>query len=167
VTFDLVVSSDLSRARRTAEVMSDALGLDADLVVEPGLREYDVGEWSGCTRAEIEARWPGVLEQWNRGALSAPPGGEARSALDARVVEAGSRVATVAAEHGARRILVVAHGGVIRALARANRRPEQPIGHLAGYVGSHGAGRLLPEEYVDLLDGRTGLGDTDPDPQSL
>lgn len=167
VTFDLVVSSDLGRAVRTAELMAVLLGVDADLVVEPGLREYDVGEWSGRTRAEIEARWPGALEQWGRGTLTAPPGGEDRSALDARVVRAGRRVAAVAAERRAGRILAVAHGGVIRALARATGRPERPIGHLAGYTGTHDSESLSPEEYVDLLDGRTGLANTDPDPQSL
>jgi probable phosphoglycerate mutase len=167
VTFDLVVSSDLGRAVRTADLMAAVLGIDADVLVEPGLREYDVGEWSGLTRAEIEAKWPGALEQWGRGTLAAPPGGEDRATLDARVVRAGRRVAAVAAERGAPRILAVAHGGVIRALARATGRRERPIGHLAGYTGTHDSGCLFPDEYVDLLDGRTGLASTDPDPQSL
>ncbi len=167
MSFDLVVSSDLGRALRTAELMISTLGVNADLVVEPGLREYDVGEWSGCTRAEIEAKWPGALGRWTRGTLTAPPGGEERAALDTRVVTAGRRVAAVAAERGAGRVLAVAHGGVIRALARAAGGPERPIGHLAGYIGTHESGCLFPEEYVDLLDGRTALAGTDPDPQSL
>jgi probable phosphoglycerate mutase len=167
MSFDLVVSSDLGRALRTAELMVSALGVDTDLVVEPGLREYDVGDWSGCTRAEIEARWPGALGRWSQGTLTAPPGGEGRAALDARVVKAGRRVAAVAIERGAGRVLAVAHGGVIRALTRATGRPERPIGHLAGYTGTYDSGCLFPEQYVDLLDGRTGLAESDPDPQSL
>jgi hypothetical protein len=48
---------------------------------------------------------------------------------------------------------VVAHGGVIRALARAANRPEYRVGHLAGYWGWCEAGGLCPDRPVNLLDG--------------
>src|SRR5919109_2812903 len=53
-----VWTSDLVRARRTGELIAKRLGLDA-VHDEPRLRERDVGAWSGLTRDEIEARWPG------------------------------------------------------------------------------------------------------------
>src|ERR687894_225034 len=63
---DAVVSSDLQRARATAELMAVALGLDPAAVhVEPDVRERDVGDFTGLTRAEIEERWPGVLARGN------------------------------------------------------------------------------------------------------
>ena len=151
--FELVVSSDLSRARRTAELLLEALGVTACPSLEPGLREYDVGAWSGHTREEIEAGWPGEIARFSSNEMVAPPGGEDRAAFDARVVAAGARVAQAAERAGADRVLVVAHGGVVRALARAVGQPDHRIGHLAGYWGSCRAGGLFPEHPVNLLDG--------------
>src|ERR687894_1848010 len=61
---DAVVSSDLQRARETAELMAAVLEVD-DVLVETDLRERDVGDFTGLTRAEIEERWPGILSQGN------------------------------------------------------------------------------------------------------
>jgi probable phosphoglycerate mutase len=145
--FDLVVTSDLIRTRRTAELL-----VDAPTLVEPGLREYDVGAWSGLTREEIGSRWPGTLERFSQDRAAAPPGGEPRDAFDSRVVAAAARTGAAAAAAGAARILVVVHGGVIRALARHAGRAEYRVGHLAGYVGAHDRAGLFPEIPVDLLD---------------
>jgi probable phosphoglycerate mutase len=151
--FELVASSDLIRALRTAHMLAAALDLPATTLIEPGLREYDVGAWSGQTREEIEARWPDEIDRFNRGDLDAPPGGEDRAGFDARVIRAGRQVAAAAQAACASRVLVVAHGGVLRALARAAGQPEYRIGHLAGYRGRHAAGGLLPDTPVNLLDG--------------
>ena len=60
-TVDAIVASDLQRASETALIIADALGV-GPVVLEPGLRERDAGEWSGLTRAEIERDWPGYLD---------------------------------------------------------------------------------------------------------
>jgi probable phosphoglycerate mutase len=151
--FELVVSSDLGRARRTAELLIDALDLRTCPSLDAGLREYNVGAWSGHTREEIEAEWPGEIARFSSNEMVAPPGGEDRAAFDARVAAAGERVAKAAQRAGAPRVLVVAHGGVVRALARAVGRPDYRIGHLAGYWGSYTTGGLFPEQPVNLLDG--------------
>ncbi len=151
--FDLVVSSDLSRAVQTAALMNTELGSVAPHEIESSLREYDVGAWSGHTRAEIEAKWPGYLNRFGEGQLDVPPGGESRADFDERVAEAGRWVAARAHAGGSRRVLVVAHGGVVRSLARRAGQPETRTGHLAGYRGSIGAGGLFPAEPVDLLVG--------------
>src|SRR5918995_495099 len=81
---DAVVSSDLERARTTAELM--AAVLDAGAVrVEPGLRERDVGDFTGLTRAEIEERWPGVLSPRFSATARDARFGETVEALAARV----------------------------------------------------------------------------------
>lgn len=108
-----VVASDLRRARRTAEIIADALGL-GEVAVDAGLRERDVGAWSGLTRAEIEDRFPGVLEAWRAGRVPSPPEGEHEADFAARVTAAVERVA----RRGDGPLLVVAHGGVIRVLNR-------------------------------------------------
>src|SRR5688500_14129220 len=74
-TVDAIVASDLERATQTALIISETIGV-GPVMIEPDLRERDVGEWTGLTRDEIEERWPGDLERWRRGELVCPPGGE-------------------------------------------------------------------------------------------
>jgi broad specificity phosphatase PhoE len=153
VPFDAVVSSDLLRARRTAELMAEVLELAGPHWLEPGLREYDVGAWSGCTLQQIESRWPGETARFAGDEHFAPPGGESRTDFDIRVVAAGRRAGTRAAAAGAQRLLVIAHGGVVRALARAAGQAEYRVGHLAGYWGWHTAAGLFPVQPFNLVDG--------------
>lgn len=124
-----VVTSDLVRARRTGEIVASALGVEPVLVC-PDLREYDVGEWSGLTKPEIEARWPGQQQEWFRGRLPTTPGGEGRAHFDRRVMDAVLRVAADS-EPGAV-LVVITHGGVIRALERAAGAAPVPIANLSG-----------------------------------
>jgi probable phosphoglycerate mutase len=149
--FDLVVSSDLQRARRTAEIVATNLEIPGPVLTLTSLREYDVGEWSGLNREEIEARWPDLLARFDRRERASAPGGEDRAGFDARVQAAAREVAALGASHRAGRILVVSHGGVVRALARAAGLDENSAGQLAGYRGPVRDGTLWPEEPVDLL----------------
>lgn len=160
--FDLVVSSDLRRAARTAALMRAELELDTPHEVEAGLREYDVGAWSGCTRDEIEARWPGFLNRFSSGELDAPPAGESRADFDARVAEAARLVAELAETRGSKRVLVVAHGGVVRSVARRAGQAEMRTGHMSGYRGTIRSGHLFPAEPVDLLMNREGAVEPSP-----
>jgi broad specificity phosphatase PhoE len=122
---DAVVASDLQRAVETASIIADTIGV-GPVVVEPGLRERDVGEWTGLTRAEIEERWPELLQSFFRrsggpGSGEAttgpvdPPGGETAVQIIERVIGA---VARIAEAHTGADVLAVAHGGVIRMLER-------------------------------------------------
>jgi broad specificity phosphatase PhoE len=100
-------SSDLERARRTAQLLGVRLGLDP--VVDVRLRERHAGGWEGRTRAEIEAGWPGFLESGKR-----PEGYEP----DASVLErALAALAAIASAHDGD-VLVVTHGGVVRTVER-------------------------------------------------
>jgi broad specificity phosphatase PhoE len=116
-----VYSSDLQRASETARVVAARLGLD--VVEDPGLREIDVGSWSGLTRAEVEQRFPEGYARWLGGEIGHD--GETREQLTARVVDAVERIA---ATHPDGTVLVVTHGGSIRALRRhAAGDPGDPI----------------------------------------
>ena len=106
-----IYSSDLMRASQTARVVADRLGLA--VVEDDGLREIDVGSWSGLTRAEVEQRFPEGYARWLGGDIGHD--GETREELTARVVGAVERIA---AEHPTGTILVVTHGGAIRAIRR-------------------------------------------------
>ena len=126
--FSWVVASDLCRARRTAEILAAALGLDVRL--DRGLREIDVGDWTGLTRPEIEAGWPGELADWSEGRSEAPPGGESRDHLASRARLAMIRVASTVPAGD--RLLLVTHGALIRNLDRRLGLPPQGIGNLVG-----------------------------------
>jgi 2,3-bisphosphoglycerate-dependent phosphoglycerate mutase len=110
---DAVWSSDLKRARDTAEVVARRKGLEVQTT--PELREVDVGSWSGLTRAEAEARFPEGYARWIQGGEGWEDG-ETYSQLGERVVRA---ILAIAAAHEGGRVLVVAHGGTIRAIHAA------------------------------------------------
>ena len=158
--FDAVFTSDLTRTVETAEILIASFLPRPAMIVDPGLREYDVGEWSGRLREDIESLWPGDIKRFATGELSSPPGGEDRAGFDSRVLSAAGRVARCAADAGWQSILVVAHGGVVRTLARLCGVTEYRVGHLAGYRGRHADGGLFPEEPVDLLELEMAPGST-------
>ncbi len=104
---ETVWSSDLARARETAEIVGARLGLAVSL--DPRLREVDVGEWSGLTSAEIERLYPDGLRRRREGGTGWESG-EPYEAMGARVVEA---LRAIARAHAGGRVLVVTHGGPI------------------------------------------------------
>jgi broad specificity phosphatase PhoE len=113
VQLDAIYSSDLQRARDTAQVVGLDHGLDVTEV--PALREVDVGSWSGLTRTEAETRFPEGYARWLDGGEGWEDG-ETYEQLRDRVVMAIRRIAT---DHEGGRVLVVAHGGTIRAIHAA------------------------------------------------
>ena len=125
---DAVVSSDLQRALVTAELMAAVLDVGA-VHVEADLRERDVGDFTGLTRAEIEERWPGVLSQGNASIARDPRFGETVEALATRV---NGALARLAATFAGRRVLVVTHGGVVRNLERSFGVEPDPLPNLGG-----------------------------------
>jgi broad specificity phosphatase PhoE len=107
-----VYSSDLARARETAEIMAARLG--GPVSVDRRLREVDVGGWSGLTMDEIEARFPEEITRWRaEDPHHTFDGGESYSAMGERVVAA---LEEIAANHPDGQVLVVLHGGPIRAV---------------------------------------------------
>jgi broad specificity phosphatase PhoE len=107
---DAVYASDLDRARETAEIL--ALRLDLPVVLDPALRERNFGSWEGKTVAELEEQSPGAWARWREG-NEGEGDVEDHLALAERVRDAIRRLA---AAHPGERILVVAHGGVIRVI---------------------------------------------------
>jgi broad specificity phosphatase PhoE len=110
VALDAVYSSDLRRARETAEAVAAPRG--QTVIVLTQLREVDVGSWSGLTRAEAKERFPQAFRRWADGGQGWDDG-ETYEHMAERVVEA---VRDLAEGHGGGTLLVVSHGGPIRAL---------------------------------------------------
>ena len=108
--FDLVASSPLRRAWQSAALLSGG----APVLLVPEFREIDFGRWEGMTAEEIEAQDPVLYKTWREGAADFEfPGGERRAAFRERVASG----LTVLERTGAENALVVAHRGVINALA--------------------------------------------------
>ena len=109
-TFEMLVCSDLSRARQSAEIIAAGAGIDT-IDIEPRLRERNAGPWQGLTRKEIERDWPGYLAGGRR-----PSGYELDEQLTERVDAALGEVALLADRRGTPEVLVITHGGVIHSL---------------------------------------------------
>jgi broad specificity phosphatase PhoE len=110
VPLDAVYSSDLRRARDTAKAVAVGQGLEVRAL--PALREVDVGSWSGLSRPEVEERFPEAFSRWRDGGQGWEDG-ETYERMTERVVAA---VLEIAAAHPDGAVLIVAHGGPIRAL---------------------------------------------------
>ena len=108
-----LVASDLARTRASAEVLGAAFGLAAEL--EPRLREMHFGAWDGRSWAELEAADRERLGRWMAGwATERAPGGEAFPDVAARAAGWLASLRDGPVPNGP--VLVVAHGGSIRAL---------------------------------------------------
>ncbi|MFN8169868.1 MAG: histidine phosphatase family protein [Candidatus Nanopelagicales bacterium] len=156
-----IVSSDLERARATAQALGDIVGLP--VATDPDLRETYAGTWQGLTRDEIIAADGEVFAQWAAGQDVRPGGGESRTEVAARVSSAVRRHAATLPPGGT--LVVATHGGAARSGIGALL--ELPVEHwtvLGGLVNcawsvleeqpgarwrlvEHNA-RSLPEEVV-------------------
>jgi broad specificity phosphatase PhoE len=151
-----VVTSDLRRAVQTGAVIASELGLPV-LGVEPGLRERDVGQWSGLTTDEVMARYPGQLEAWRAGRLERTPGGESSVELTARVMEAVERLVERPDDEV---VLVVTHGGVIHTVGTALGASWHGNDNLTGWWVEHGPApgvRAVPPEGDEVTAAVTTL----------
>jgi len=117
--------SPLSRTRRTAEAIF-AAGYPAEpLIADPGLVEQHFGDWQGVLHDDLAPLltnpphpfWPVVGHE-------RPPGGESMAEVLERV---GGTLERLAEEHAGQDIVIVSHGGAIRAA----------IGHALGVKVDH------------------------------
>jgi alpha-ribazole phosphatase len=134
-------TSDLTRARRTGEIIGAPHGLVPTLV--PALREMAMGRWEGLTAAEIRCAEPALFAQWMANVGEFPfPEGESVADLEARAWPAFE---SLAGAHAGQAIAIVAHGGTNRALLC--RALGLPSGRLLAMGQDYGALTVL--ERVD------------------
>jgi probable phosphoglycerate mutase len=111
---DAIYASPLLRARETAEIVAARLRLSVEPV--DGLREVDLGSWSGLTRTEVERLFPDGYRRW----LDYGPGwegGETYEQMGERVL---ATLAKLAHRHPGGRVLAVTHAGPVRAAAASS-----------------------------------------------
>jgi broad specificity phosphatase PhoE len=156
IELDAVYSSDLRRAADTAAEVAREQGLE---VIElPELREVDVGSWSGLTRAEAGERFPGGFARWRQGY----PGWEDAETYEEMTERVLGAMLDIARRHEDGRVLVVSHGGPIRAIHAAalgldvhtyrRLRPVEPNARLSAvcYVDRK-LTELCPAGEIDAL----------------
>lgn len=139
---DRLVTSDVARALESAEILSRATGVTAELA--PALREVDVGEARGIAYDEAERRWPGILAPEGEVRF---PGGESFSGLADRAT-AYLRESVIRENED--RVLVVCHGGVVRGIAA--RLLDRPLRDLDPFAVDNASLSILR-----IVAGRTEL----------
>jgi probable phosphoglycerate mutase len=104
-------ASDLSRARETAEIVGERIGMTPAL--DQRLREGARGRWEGSLMQDIERAEPELYAAWRRGGAQFRfPEGESLLEQQLRVTEALSEIHAA----GPLPALVVCHGGSIRVM---------------------------------------------------
>ena len=134
-------TSDLTRARRTGEIIGAPHGLVPTVV--PALREMAMGRWEGLTAAAIQRDEPAKFAEWMANVGEFPfPDGESLPDLEARAWPAFE---SIAGAHAGQAIAIVAHGGTNRALLC--RALGLPPGRLLSMGQDYGALTVL--ERID------------------
>jgi broad specificity phosphatase PhoE len=110
-TVDAIYSSDLARARETAEILAAKLGLDVHF--DERLRERSFGSWEGFTNAEIEERFAEAHRLWR---LGAGPGAEDAEPFETFAARIAGVLDELLERHPDDEVLVVSHGGSIRVI---------------------------------------------------
>ncbi|MGN1031017.1 MAG: histidine phosphatase family protein, partial [Butyricicoccaceae bacterium] len=124
VHLDAVYSSDLERARRTAQAVADTHGLPVQ--TRPGMREIDMGKWEDIPWAGFAKFDKAAYDVWcDTPWLSHLEGGET-------IMQAGHRaydeLKRIAAENDGKTVAVVGHGTAIRGiLTLANGLPDEKM----------------------------------------
>jgi len=107
------IVTPLSRTRRTAEAIFAAGYPGAEWRVEPDLIEQDLGAWQGLPHAELPAKLSLPAHPfWPHAGHEMPPGGESMATVILRV---GTALERLAQAHPGRDLVIVSHGGAIRA----------------------------------------------------
>ena len=139
--FDLIVSSPLSRALETAQIVARKLGMPAPLVIQD-LVERNYGEAEGSSGLELDTLYPPGTEI---------PGREDRADVTKRVVRT---LHDLAIRHPEADILAVAHGAVIRCVVdyAAPGEYSEPITNCSVHSFSHVAGLLELVAFDDPME---------------
>lgn len=150
IDFAALWSSPLRRARETAEIVAERIGLP--ILEDARLMETDAGSWTDRTFAEIQRQTPTLFDGFIGGHPSfAFPGGESFAQQGVRVAAAIADI-----EQGRLPALVVCHGVVIRIalfqraghrVALAERVPNAALVPLDPEQAEHadiGGGAALP-----------------------
>jgi len=110
--FDYIYSSPLMRAYETAKIISS--GFDKEITVVQDIREINFGEWEGLTIKGIAEKYPEIFKTWRTDKKEAKFCGGDSSILNASL-RAKKCIMDIVKKHEGKTIVIVAHGGIIKA----------------------------------------------------
>lgn len=114
---DLILTSPLSRAGQTAQIVAAELGMAEPQPWEE-LNELDIGPFSGLTWRQAKSQFPLVYRQFMEHSWDGVPGAEPSGEIYARAVALWQRL--IQQHHqGQRNILSVTHSGTIQWIIKA------------------------------------------------
>jgi phosphoserine phosphatase len=111
--FDYVYTSPLSRARQTAEILCKDHPKVKPVVIED-LREINFGAWEGLTIHQIRKQYPNEYLSWYNDEINGNLVGGDLSLRNASN-RAKKAILRLAEKHPGKRLVFVAHGGIIKA----------------------------------------------------
>ncbi len=160
VEFAAVYSSDLTRVMETAVPI--VANRDLEIQTMSHLREKSYGKWEGMSFQEVEVQYPELFKRLFQEDIDfAPPEGESDSDVYGRVGEAAETLKS--AHDGDCNVLIVAHGGSLRALmANILNMPADYMWRFKlangglSMVSLYNCGRAT----LDLLNDTSHLGDS-------
>lgn len=111
-SFDHIYTSPLKRAFDTANIICSDINIKP--IVEESMREINFGEWEGLTKEEIKKLYPEIYNKWTTDELTAPfCGGD--SSIKFASIRAKEGILNLVSKHKNERIMIVSHGGIIKA----------------------------------------------------
>lgn len=118
VPLDAIISSDLLRARQTAQAIAAPHGMNVG--IEPGLRERCYGAFEGMLYADIGVRYPEAYAAWQarHADVRFPQGVHVAETLREFRKRAINAITRILSAGDYRRIALVCHGGVLECAYR-------------------------------------------------
>ena len=110
-----IYTSDLTRARETAEIIAHQRTPAVQIRVSAAWREIDFGEWEGLTYAQVAEQFKGRLDFFTDPESYSPPNGESLAHMQQRVMDALAAFAQID-NLPAGDVVIVSHGGPLRIL---------------------------------------------------
>ncbi|MDP3842195.1 MAG: histidine phosphatase family protein [Oxalobacteraceae bacterium] len=116
-----IISSDLRRARQTAQALAAQQAGPMQVICDPGLRERCYGAFEGLYYSDISQRYPAAFAAWQARDIDAVFPSGARAGESFRKFYARSVAAMLhwARRYPGQKIALVAHGGVLECAYRA------------------------------------------------
>ncbi len=112
--FDYVYASPLRRALQTAEILCEDKD-DIHPVAVPDLREINFGAWEGLTITQIREQYPAEYHSWRTDGEHGNLVGSDDLSLRSAARRGKNAILNLAEKHAGKKILIVAHGGILKA----------------------------------------------------
>ncbi|WP_143317059.1 histidine phosphatase family protein [Clostridium sp. HBUAS56017] len=111
-SFDFIYCSPLRRANDTANIICSNVHIKPE--IEPAIREINFGDWEGLTLKEIKELYPENFNIWRTDESTGPICGGDLS-IKMASIRAKETILKIVNKHKGKKIMIVAHGGIIKA----------------------------------------------------